>query len=121
MVRMAAVSGTMRDAFGWLLGFAAVIVLCGAIQWFVPQHSVEPLAARFLCDGVVTSTRAADTRQSDVLSKVTCNIGMRRTDDTTMAFLILTIPCALSVAAATLLVKRVVLPKPRTTIQRAHA
>ena len=110
----------MRDAFGWVLGLATVIVLCGALQWFAPQRSVEPLATRFLCDGPAVSVRAAETAETDVLSRVSCVTGGQRSDVTNMAFLILTIPCALAVAAASVLGRRVLIPRPRTRIQRAH-
>jgi len=114
-------SREVRSAFGYIIGFGFVLVLCAGLQWFVPQRTVAPIASRFLCDGAVRVTPASSTQQSDVLSRVDCMNGVASQDVTNETFLVLCIPCALVVMTGSVLIRKLTSPRPRTHIQRASA
>ena len=116
---MGSVSAGARTLSFVCLTLAAVVVLCGAAQWYLPERSVQPVAEQFLCDGRVEVNAAGDA--GTLLSKVECVRGMRREDISLMSFGVLAIPCGLVIAAASVLVKRIVVPKQRTNIRRAPA
>ena len=118
---MAVVSDSAHSVVMWLIGFFAVVILTGAAQWYSPEHTVEPIAARFLCSGQTIVIPATATTETGVLSRVQCAEGVRRDDVTMMAFVILTIPSALALAAAMILIRRTFSARPKTRIQRAAA
>ena len=116
---MAGVSDSAQSIVMWLLGFVVVVIVAGLGQWYVPEHTVEPIAAQFLCPARTIVVPASATTQTGMFSKVICAEGERRNDVTVQAFIILTIPSALVLGALMVLIKRTLVARPKTRIQRA--
>jgi hypothetical protein len=118
---MAGISKGVNKGVQLALGFVAVVIVCATVQWLWPAQTERPIAERFLCNGApVQLTPVSESNSRTPLTRVTCE-GAVADDVTLMAFVSLTIPCALILAAGTVLVKKLVLPAPRTHTQRAHA
>jgi len=113
------VSTNVRGAVFWGLLALATVVVCAGLQWFVPERSVQPVAVRFMCDGPVEVVPASATRETEVVGRVYCLNGVRREDVTYMTLVVFAIPVALVIATSAVLVRRLVIPRPKTRLRRA--
>ena len=104
---------TLRSIAAWTVLAATAVGLVLVLQWKAPERSVEPVANRFLCEGVVA---VGETDGPGDLRQVTCVDGRTADDITALTNLVLGVPVLLVLVTLTMLMRHFLAPRQRRRI-----
>jgi hypothetical protein len=107
---------TLRSVAAWTVLASAAVGLVLVLQWKAPDRSVQPVAAKFLCDGYVA---VGGTDGPGQLRQVTCVDGRTSDDITTLTNIVLGVPVLLVLVTLTMLMRHFLTPRPRRRIGQA--
>ena len=107
---------TLRSIAAWTVLASAAVGLVLVLQWKAPERSVEPVANKFLCDGLVA---VGGTDRAGQLRQITCVDGRRSNDITVLTNVVLGVPVLLVLVTVTMLMRHFLTPRPRRRIGEA--
>jgi len=104
---------TLRSIAAWTVLASVAIGLVLVLQWQAPERSVEPVANKFLCDGLVA---VGQTDGPGQLRQITCVDGRTSDDITALTNIVLGVPVLLVLVTLTMLMRHFLTPRPRRRI-----
>jgi hypothetical protein len=101
---------TLRSIAAWTVLAATAVGLVLVLQWRTPERSVEPVADKFLCEGVVA---VGQTDGPGELRQVVCVDGRSSEDITALTNIVLGVPVLLVLVTLTILMRHFLAPRHR--------
>ncbi len=105
---------TLRSIAALTVLASAAVGLVLVLQWQNPERSVEPVAEKFLCDGIV-GIESSDG--PGTVREVTCVDGRSSEEITTLTMIVLFVPCLLIMVSLAVLMRHFLTPQQRTRVR----